>query len=149
MSRIKLPLSLAVLTLLTAGYSHSVAAALHICNKTSTPVSVAIGVIYGGGAITNGWYNLQPKECTDFQAFDGSLEAQGQATYYYYAHSSAGAWDGDTQMCVDMTNLNFAFDRPPTNPTQNCGNGDGGAAKGFRRMNLKTKDAELDLGEIY
>lgn len=149
MSRTGRLLTLAVLSLLLLGYSGTAGAALKVCNKTKNPASMAFGFIYADGAITEGWYNLQPGECTTIDGFDGTAETKGLTTYYYYAHSSAGAWDGDTQMCVDMTNLNFAFNRPPSNPLQNCGNGDGGAAKGFRRVNLKTKDAELDLDQIY
>jgi len=135
--------------LLALGHSASAGAALKICNKTSSPASVAVGLIYSSLAITNGWYNLQPNECATWDQFDGTLEAQGQTTYYYYAHSSGGAWSGDMQMCVDMGNLNFSYARPPDNPTQNCGRGDTGAVKGFRRVNLKTKDAVLNLDQLY
>lgn len=142
-------LALGLLSLLILGHSTSAGAALRICNKTSTPASVAVGMIGGLGAITHGWYNVEPGGCTTYDGFDGTAEAKGSLTYYYYAHSSAGAWSGDTPMCVDMTNLTFDFDRPTDDPTQGCNGGSAGTVEGFRRINLKTKDAELDLSQIY
>ena len=125
-------------------------AALTTCNKTQAPLSIAYAFVqphtFDLSAVdTWGWWNINPGECSTWGTFDGTLEAKGQATYYFYAHSSAGEWAGDLQLCVDTTkdfvDARFYSSMHECGPT--------GALRGFRPVGFKTKDATMNLDFIH
>ena len=124
-------------------------AALKVCNKIDKPLSVAFAWKQAptnslATTISWGWWSVQPGACITWDGFDGSQEAAGQATYYYYAHSEAGEWSGGLQLCVHP-HEDFQEARLIANE-HDCSNGE---LRGFKPLGLKTKDATLELDKIY
>jgi uncharacterized membrane protein len=125
-------------------------ASLVTCNKTQAPLSIAYAYVQPhtfdlSAIITYGWWNIDPGQCSTWDGFDGSQEATGQATYYFYAHSSAGEWAGDLQLCVD-TAKDFMNARFYSTMRECSGTG---ALRGFRPVGFKTKDATMNLDFIH
>jgi len=80
-------------------------AGMHICNRTSTTVNVAMATIEGDTfARAWGWWRVAPGACTT--PISGDLDRDFD--YFYYAHGSSGAtWEGNVRFCIDPLN---AFD---------------------------------------
>ena len=88
----KLALALAFL-LAAAGPA---AAGFNVCNKGARPVKVAVGRFDGTRWISEGWWHVESRKCSEVIA--GKLVAR-----YYYLYASDGAvgtWDGGKSFCV-------------------------------------------------
>lgn len=125
-------------------------AALLTCNKTQAPMSIAYAYVQPhttslSTIITWGWWNVDPGQCSTWDNFDGTKELSGETTYYFYAHSAAGEWAGDLQLCVD-TAKDFTNIRLYDNLHDCSGTG---ALRGFRPVGFKTKDATMNLDFIH
>lgn len=73
-----------------------------VCNKTEHPILVAIGHISARGWVSQGWWRVEPKGCTDI--LRGALKAR----YYYLrgVHLGVdGGWDGNRYFCVAADNF--------------------------------------------
>lgn len=73
-----------------------------VCNKTEHPLAVAIGRLDGKSWISEGWWRVAPKGCTDI------LRGELKARYYYLrsVHLGVdGAWDGNRLFCVSRGNF--------------------------------------------
>jgi uncharacterized membrane protein len=73
-----------------------------VCNKTEHPFAIALGHMSGGTWVSEGWWRVEPKGCTDI--LRGALKAR----YYYLrgVHLGAdGAWDGNRMFCVARDNF--------------------------------------------
>lgn len=113
---------------------------LMVCNKTQQSVSIAYATVTDSVAITRGWDSIIPGTCKHWAEFDGTKAARGHTTYYYYAHNSSGGWPGDKLLCVDIAK-DFSFMHPLNRLAQDCQ----GILRGFRAIDLKTRDAILNL----
>jgi uncharacterized membrane protein len=121
-------------------------AALSFCNKTGNPVTVAIavgqkdgpGTSTGGhlGVTVEGWWKFKPGECG--QVSDANA---GASWLYYHAHSSEGAWEGDSRLCV--RSRVFTSDQQFLHQGGNC-RGDYRAV-GFRRIDASKKHYTMNL----
>ena len=71
---------------------------LRVCNKTSNPVSIALGYRAERGWQSEGWWVAPPDECKT--VYSGDLEARRY--YYLYAADDigGGSWDGSVFMCT-------------------------------------------------
>ena len=141
------------LCLFAFGLLHSLHAHadLTFCNKTDKPLSAAFAWVQPAtssvaSAFSTGWWSLQPGQCDVWKGFDGTKEADGTFTYYYYAHSESHAWSGDEMLCV-KTSDDFEILKLVSEQTQ-CLGADS-ELRGFRPVGLKSKDAKLDLSAIY
>jgi uncharacterized membrane protein len=75
-----------------------------VCNKTEHTLAIAIGFMRGGEWVSEGWWRVEPKTCTD--VLRGAL----QARYYYLrgVHLGVdGAWDGNRRFCVKAQNFSI------------------------------------------
>lgn len=73
-----------------------------VCNKTEHPFAIALGHMSGGKWVSEGWWRVEPKGCTDI--LRGALKAR----YYYLrgVHLGVdGAWDGNRMFCVARDNF--------------------------------------------
>lgn len=73
-----------------------------VCNKTEHPLLVAVGHTSGRGWVSQGWWRVEPKACTD--VLRGPLKAR----YYYLrgVHLGVdGGWDGNRFFCVAADNF--------------------------------------------
>lgn len=70
---------------------------LRLCNMTGSRVGVAIGYRDQQGWVTEGWWNLDARECETI--FAGALTAR---YYYVYAvdYDRGGEWGGRSYMCT-------------------------------------------------
>jgi uncharacterized membrane protein len=98
LSRIRLGLALIVFAL--GGVLAAMAPAyadLRVCNKTSDPVSVAMGYRADKGWESEGWWVAQPSQCAT--VFQGNLNSR---FYYLFAADDigGGAWSGNVFMCT-------------------------------------------------
>ena len=71
---------------------------LRVCNRTSNPVSIALGYRAERGWQSEGWWVAAPDECKT--VYSGDLEARRY--YYIYAADDigGGSWDGSVFMCT-------------------------------------------------
>ncbi len=69
-------------------------AGLHICNKVSKTVYVAIGTSDLDGDESRGWWRIAPGSCKT--PIGDDLDTDGMQYYYMYAHASDGSmvWSG-------------------------------------------------------
>lgn len=84
-----------VLVLLVAATSPAIAG-FSVCNKSAHGVAVALGQFNGTRWLSDGWWHIEPKTCTELIA--GPLLAR-----YYYLYATDGffgTWDGDKNFCV-------------------------------------------------
>lgn len=95
-------LLLALVPLAFAVFAAPAQAKLAVCNKTEHPVAVAIGHLRGRDWVSEGWWRVEPKGCTDI------LRGVLTARYYYLrgVHLGVeGAWDGTRFFCVARDNF--------------------------------------------
>ncbi|MFN3689151.1 DUF1036 domain-containing protein [Salinarimonas sp.] len=91
-------LVLAVLAGLATGLSASPAAAdLRLCNMTGSRVGVALGHRNDEGWVTEGWWNLRPRQCETL--LEGALSSR---FYYVFAvdYDRGGEWGGRHYLCT-------------------------------------------------
>ena len=71
-----------------------------MCNLTGSKVGVTLGYRDGQGWITEGWWDLRPKNCETL--LKGALAAR---FYYVYAvdYTRGGEWSGRSLMCTRDT----------------------------------------------
>lgn len=71
---------------------------LRVCNRTSNPVSIALGYRAERGWQSEGWWVAGPDECKT--VYSGDVAARRY--YYIYAADDigGGSWDGDVYMCT-------------------------------------------------
>src|ERR1700690_2064061 len=73
-------------------------AALSVCNKGAHTARVALGLFNGTRWESQGWWFIEPKNCTQLVA--GPLVAR---YYYLYATNELfGMWDGNKNFCVTV-----------------------------------------------
>lgn len=108
----KYVLATALAMFLWLGLARSPAfAALRVCNDSQQKVFVASAVMTMESACPNaichksdGWYNIEPGECTIVVRGDLNTDIGPSGTsYYVYADDgySGHKWNGSTQFCVD------------------------------------------------
>jgi uncharacterized membrane protein len=70
---------------------------LRICNQTGGQIGAAIGYLEKESWISEGWWNINEKECA--LAIAGPLTTR---YYYIYAtdYDNGGEWNGDAPMCI-------------------------------------------------
>jgi uncharacterized membrane protein len=99
----------AILAGLFLGCWSEARAALHVCNGTAEPVSVAIAVqtpnASGTGAQTEGWFQIDSGTCQ--LVIDSDLDAGG-TFYYLFARATSIVWAGspakatrDAPFCIN------------------------------------------------
>lgn len=73
---------------------------LRLCNQTASKVGVTLGYRDGQGWITEGWWDLKPKDCETL--LKGALAGR---FYYVYAvdYTRGGEWSGRALMCTRDT----------------------------------------------
>ncbi|WP_183510123.1 DUF1036 domain-containing protein [Methylobacterium brachythecii] len=88
---------LAVSSLATAGPAR---ADLRMCNLTGSKIGVTLGYRDPQGWVTEGWWDLKPKDCGTL--LKGTLSAR---FYYVYAvdFTRGGEWSGRAMMCTRDT----------------------------------------------
>jgi uncharacterized membrane protein len=71
---------------------------LRVCNKTTNPISIALGYRAERGWQSEGWWVAGPDECKT--VYTGDLTARRY--YYIYAADDigGGSWDGNFFMCT-------------------------------------------------
>ncbi|MDQ0463298.1 putative membrane protein [Caulobacter ginsengisoli] len=70
---------------------------VHLCNKTSLKIYVALGYRESIGSnnwIVEGWKNISPYSCFDIRVPNDSV------IYDYAEDDEDGSWGGDFQLCV-------------------------------------------------
>ncbi len=77
------------------------ATGLMVCNLTNSSIGVAVGYNDGDTKITEGWWNLSPRDANNDCA-TVILEPLQSRLYYVYAldYTLGGEWAGDTFMCT-------------------------------------------------
>jgi uncharacterized membrane protein len=79
---------------MTTGTAH---AELRLCNKTASPVSIAIGYRGEDDWRTEGWWNIPGNQC-------GTLLPGPLASRYYYLYAvdsnRGGEWSGSAFLCT-------------------------------------------------
>lgn len=124
--RVLLPSLLAVLI----PYGYADAKTVEFCNASPLLVSAAIGVPNQSNKVaTNGWYNLDPGECRNW-------EVSGE--HFYYMADAYGAledWldDGDD---IDWTGWNRFCVHPSSAFNDILGEGQCETKRGFKKVNL-------------
>jgi uncharacterized membrane protein len=103
LSRLVVAFPILLLTLFV--FQNAVKANVRFCNKTGATASVAIayveldeeGTTTNGhrGVTVEGWWSLEPNECKVVSNINA-----GDYSVYYYAHSSAGMWEGRSLLCI-------------------------------------------------
>nr|WP_244423628.1 DUF1036 domain-containing protein [Nitratireductor pacificus] len=95
-----------------------------VCNSTQNLVGVAIGYRTASGWVSEGWWHIEKSSCKTL--IEGSLESR---FYYIYAEDaqSGGRWEGETQMCIALTEFKIAG-------TNDC------FARGFQRAGFQEYD---------
>lgn len=96
--RLVAPLAFAIAGLgATAAPAH---ADLRMCNMTGSRVGVAIGYRDARGWVTEGWWNIDARDCETL--FSGALNVR---FYYVYAvdYDRGGEWGGRSFMCTRET----------------------------------------------
>jgi uncharacterized membrane protein len=82
---------------LAASFAGPAAAALRLCNMTSSKIGVAVGYKNKNGWMTEGWWNLTAGKCE-------VLMPSPLASQYYYIHAvdyeRGGTWEGPFLMCT-------------------------------------------------
>jgi len=73
---------------------------LRLCNQTASKVGVTVGYRDPQGWVTEGWWDLKPKDCGTL--LKGTLAAR---FYYVYAvdYTRGGEWSGRSMMCTRDT----------------------------------------------
>ncbi|TVR07944.1 MAG: DUF1036 domain-containing protein [Salinarimonadaceae bacterium] len=123
--RLLAPLAIALSGLVaTAAPAH---ADLRICNMTDSRVGVALGYRDAHGWVTEGWWNLDARDCRS--VVSGRLNVR---YYYFYAldYDRGGEWGGRYQMCTRETSFTIRG-------TENC------LARGYDRKGF----FEIDTGQ--
>lgn len=93
-------------------------AALHVCDATADPVTVAIAAVQSGTngveSLSEGWFQIDAGRCAI--VIDANLDPL--TPYYLYAKSSNIVWAGhsgagarDTQFCIDLAGRFSYVDR--------------------------------------
>lgn len=70
-------------------------AGLEICNRMHRPASVAIGYKSGGDWVSEGWWNINPRDCKT--VVTGDLEQR----YYYYHDADSGFVGEGYHFCTE------------------------------------------------
>ncbi|UMY19875.1 DUF1036 domain-containing protein [Methylobacterium organophilum] len=73
---------------------------LRLCNQTASKVGVTLGYRDPQGWVTEGWWDLKPKDCATL--LRGALAAR---FYYVFAvdYTRGGEWSGRAMMCTKDT----------------------------------------------
>ena len=79
---------------------HPARADLRLCNQTNSKVGVTVGYRDLQGWVTEGWWDLKPKDCETL--LKGALAAR---FYYLFAvdYTRGGEWSGRSLMCTRDT----------------------------------------------
>lgn len=94
-------------------------AALRVCDATTQPATVAVGVLEPGTGGTQseseGWFQIDAGTCTRVIA----TNLNPATLYYLYAKSRILRWTGttstkDTAFCINTAKRFFYIDRPPS-----------------------------------
>jgi len=100
---------------------------VHLCNKTSIKIYVAIGYRQAVGSanwMVEGWKNISPYSCFDIRVPNDSV------MYDYAEDDDGGTWGGDFMLCVQHPG-----------PFQRVNRGDytcdGSELKGFATVDIK------------
>ncbi len=115
------PLLLAAFAALLA--SSPARAELQICNQTHRALSIAIGYNSGADWVSEGWWNIDPRECRT--VVGGDLKQR----YYYYHASDPGFKNENYIFCTETKPFTIVGDT-------NC------AARGFETAHF----SEIDTG---
>ncbi|MDE2482888.1 MAG: DUF1036 domain-containing protein [bacterium] len=94
-------------------------AALHVCDASDEPATIAIAVLEpnatGTQSESEGWFHIDAHTCS--RVIDTDLNAA--ARYFLYAKSTSLVWRGtqqrssrDTQFCTNVSTRFFYFNRP-------------------------------------
>lgn len=121
---------LAPVAVALAGLAASAAPAqadLRMCNMTGSRVGVALGYRDARGWVTEGWWNIDARECETL--ISGALNVR---FYYVYAvdYDRGGEWGGRSFMCTRETEFTIVG-------TENC------LARGYDRNGF----FEVDTGQ--
>jgi uncharacterized membrane protein len=80
-----------------------------ICNKTATPVEVAVGYVSpGGGFVTEGWWEIRGGGGCELLVLD--TETSDRHHYFFYAEQVGGGsvWEGDSKLCTTQQAFKIA-----------------------------------------
>jgi len=74
-------------------------AGFSVCNNSALPTKVAIGHFNGSRWLSEGWWTIRPRGCTEL--LKGKLD--GRYYYLYATDGATGTWDGSKNFCVATT----------------------------------------------
>jgi uncharacterized membrane protein len=94
----------ALIAVLLACLTSPALAGLHVCNKTTSTVTLALGRFNGSEWMSQGWWDIPGHHCA------AVIKTPLKARYYYlYAgNGGPGSWDGGRKFCV-ADSKNFAI----------------------------------------